>query len=172
MQKKYVFCAVLLGTLFVIAVGCAWAAKVQADKENVTASRLAGNWILHTDLTTRLEGKKPEAKVKYKFTSDDNVAPTVPEKYGKFLKDLTIYMSGWMEITRGEKTEKYPFILVNLKGNPHVVYFRPREGDAMGDGESFNLMLAPAKAKPNDLLFIGGDFNNQPFRAYERDKGD
>ena len=38
----------------------------------------------------------------------------------------------------------------------------------MGDAESFNLILAPAKDKANDLLFIGGDFNNEPFVAYQR----
>jgi hypothetical protein len=38
----------------------------------------------------------------------------------------------------------------------------------MGDAESFNVMLAVAKESANDLLFIGGDFNNQPFSAYER----
>lgn len=30
------------------------------------------------------------------------------------------------------------------------------------------VMLAVARDKANDLLFIGGDFNNQPFSAYER----
>jgi len=38
----------------------------------------------------------------------------------------------------------------------------------MGDAESFNVMLAPARDRRNDLLFIGGDFNNQPFAAFER----
>jgi hypothetical protein len=62
----------------------------------------------------------------------------------------------------------YPFILTQLFGSPHIVYFRERDGDPMGDSESFNVMLAPAENKTNDLLFIGGDFNNQPFKAYER----
>jgi hypothetical protein len=29
-------------------------------------------------------------------------------------------------------------------------------------------MLAPAKNPTDDLLFVGGDFNNCPFRALER----
>ncbi len=62
----------------------------------------------------------------------------------------------------------YPFILIELFGNPHIVYFREREGDPMGDTESFNVMPASAKDKPNDLLFIGGDFSREPFAAYER----
>ena len=38
----------------------------------------------------------------------------------------------------------------------------------MGDGESFNVMLAVAKDKAKDLSFVGGDFNNQPFAAFAR----
>jgi hypothetical protein len=34
--------------------------------------------------------------------------------------------------------------------------------------ESFNVMIARAKEPANDLLFIGGDFNNQPFSAFKR----
>jgi hypothetical protein len=66
----------------------------------------------------------------------------------------------------------HAFILIEMKGNPHVVYFRERDGDPLGDAESFNVMLAVAKDKPSDLLFIGGDFNNQPFTAYERSETD
>ena len=62
----------------------------------------------------------------------------------------------------------HPFLLIAVHGNPHVLYFRERDGDPMGDGESFNLVLAPAREPASDLLFIGGDFNNQPFAAYDR----
>jgi hypothetical protein len=31
-------------------------------------------------------------------------------------------------------------------------------------------VLAPARETENDLLFIGGDFNNHPFSAYARAK--
>jgi hypothetical protein len=47
---------------------------------------------------------------------------------------------------------------------------REKNGNPMGDGESFNLVIAPAKEKGQDLLFIGGDFNNQAFAAFERAK--
>lgn len=40
----------------------------------------------------------------------------------------------------------------------------------MGDVESFNVMMAIAEDKENDVVFIGGDFNNQPFTAFGRAK--
>ena len=64
-----------------------------------------------------------------------------PEEYKKFLADKLIFMSGVM--IRGER--RHPFILVAHKGNPYVVYFRARDGNPMGDAESFNLILAPAR---------------------------
>jgi hypothetical protein len=45
---------------------------------------------------------------------------------------------------------------------------RERNGDPHGDGESFNVMLARGKEEQQDLLFVGGDSNNQPFSAYRR----
>ena len=64
--------------------------------------------------------------------------------------------------------KNYPFILTEFFGNPYLIYFRSKGNDPMGDTESFNLILAPAADPRNDLLFIGGDFNNQPFRAFMR----
>jgi hypothetical protein len=65
---------------------------------------------------------------------------------------------------------EHPFILIEQAGGPYVVYFREAGGDPMGDAESFHLSLVPAKDTQNDALFIGGDFNNQPFAAYRRVK--
>jgi hypothetical protein len=62
----------------------------------------------------------------------------------------------------------YPFILLNLSGNMTVLWFRERGGDPMGDGESFFVQLAPASEPEQDILLIGGDFNNQPFSALSR----
>ena len=60
-----------------------------------------------------------------------------------------------------------PFVLTELNGNPHIVYYRgPLD---YLDGESFNVMLAKSDvSKSNDILFIGGDFNNQGFSAWKR----
>jgi hypothetical protein len=60
----------------------------------------------------------------------------------------------------------YCFIVIEHKGNPHLVYFGGKV--PLGGEGSLNLMLAVGKETANDLLFIGGDFNNQPFSAYRR----
>jgi hypothetical protein len=57
----------------------------------------------------------------------------------------------------------HPFILTEFNGNPCVVCFYKH-------GELLKLVIAPAKDKAKDLLFIGGERNNEPFCAFERDE--
>ena len=135
--------------------------KVTSDKDNVVSTRLEGRWRVNAAINTRLGQNRG---VILEFKADSKVVETIPQKYEKFLADKTIYMAGTMK----DNNIIHPFILIELKGNPHVVYFRERDGAPLGDAESFNVMLAAAKDQPNDLLFVGGDFNNQPFTAYER----
>jgi len=78
-------------------------------------------------------------------------------------------VAGMMTV-KDMKTREHVFILIEHRGNPHVVWFRERGGDPLRDTESFNVMLAVGRERQNDLLFIGGDFNNQPFSAYTRVK--
>jgi hypothetical protein len=157
----------------------AWAegAKVEPDKENVVASRLEGTWRPHAALTERLTGQhvvaggeSPYGELAFK--NDPSLAEQLPEKYVKALaeRNARIYMAGTM-LFRGKEL---PFYLINVSGNPHVLFFLEQDGDRFGNGESFNVALAPAEERRNDLLFVGGDFNNEPFKAFERvrDTGD
>lgn len=135
--------------------------KVEPDKENVVSSRLEGRWAVNSEISTRLGRNRGE---EIEFQSNNSITSEIPLKYEAFFKDRTIYMAGIFTMRETE----HPFLLIEHKGNPHIVYFRDRNGDPLGDAESFNVMLAPAKVSQNDLLFIGGDFNNQPFTAYNR----
>jgi len=171
MRRRIAIAGVLIGVLVGTLALARAAMEVKPDKENVVASRLIGKWNAHTVLTARLTGREPSAGPSYEFTADPDVAASVPARYGEFLKGKQIYLAGKMRVRQpgdAAQGEERPFILICHRGNPHVVYFRPRGDDPMGDGESFNVMLAVAKDKAKDLLFIGGDFNNQPFSAFER----
>jgi hypothetical protein len=165
MGKSIVFSAgAFLAAL--VGVPATWGQlTVQPDKENVVASRLEGPWEPDAELTKRLGG---HAIGKLTFTKDAGVAARIPAKFETFLKSKQIYMAGMM----AGKGKQYPFVLIEHKGNPYIVFFRERDSDPLGDAESFNVMLAVAEDQQNDLLFVGGDFNNQPFSAYRRVKGD
>jgi hypothetical protein len=135
--------------------------QVEPDKDNVVSSRLEGRWNVNASISTQLGRNRGGA---IEFRQDNSIVANVPQKYNQFLDAKTIYMAGILTMRETE----HPFLLISHKGNPHIVYFRERNGDPLGDAESFNVMLAVAKDTQNDLLFIGGDFNNQPFTAYER----
>ena len=157
--------AYVLPAALAIMLSCMPAAqaelKVEADKDNVVSSRLEGRWAVNAVISTRL-GRNQGGLIEFK--TDKNIVKRIPKKYEEFLANKTIYMAG--TFTRFGKS--FPFILLEIKGNPHIVCFRDRDGEPFGDAESFNVMLAVAKDSKNDLLFVGGDFNNQPFTAYER----
>lgn len=170
-------CIPLVGvaTVAILGVGAAvWAAvKVEPDKENVVASRLEGQWRLHGDLTERLTSQaasKTSLGMGFTFTTDPAVGDMVPERFEKLLKDKRVYLAGYMQRHElsAPKKERFPFLLVSHQGNPCLIYFRPKGDDPTGDAESMFVMLAVAKDRDKDLLFVGGDFNNQPFTAYER----
>ena len=73
-----------------------------------------------------------------------------------------------VKIEKDSKKIKQPFILTEFNGNPHLVWFRDRNNEALEDAESFNLFIAKGETKKDDILFIGGDFNNQAFHSYKR----
>jgi len=156
----------IVGVL-VAATAAAGALEVKPNKENVVASRLEGKWVVEPKLTQRLYGH-PRASFppgdEVEFVSDPAVAGKFPERYDKPLKGRPIYMAGTMKV----KGAAHQFILIEFNGNPLLVFLREKDGDPMGDGESFILMLAVAKNRTDDLLLTGGDFNNQAFSAFER----
>jgi hypothetical protein len=174
---------------FVLAYSCMHAQDngliYKYNKENVVASKLIGTWKIdmamtnillkaeereNTDLRDKKQKKEKEKtpieQVILEFKKDSSVIGTLPplEKHKEV--GMNIYLSGYMIL----KEKKFPFILVELCGNMQLVWYRERDGNPLGDTESFIVTIASAKERQNDLLFIGGDFNNQPFKAFKREK--
>lgn len=134
---------------------------VEPDEENVVARGLVGAWELDGELTGRLGGRGPATLA---FESRPEVAATVPARYAAALEGARIYMAGHLT---AEDT-RFPFLLVMLHGQLNVVFFEARDGEPMGDAESFIVALASAREPLDDLLLVGGDFAREPFAAYRR----
>ncbi len=173
-----------LSTIIVLALAAgtvhAQFVKVPArdTEQNVTATILQGVWEVDHDLNQSLGlGGSSPASLSFSF-AEGAVPDEVLEARNRDLaaagKALTvpIYAMGMLVIERNGTPHSFPFILSTIHGNPHVVYFRERNGDPFGDSESFIVMGIRTSEEdgpgPNDRLFIGGDFNNEPLRAYRR----
>ena len=139
--------------------------NVTSEKQNVVSSRIVGLWHIDDSLTQRLQGVSRVRIKRVEFIKNNKIVEKIPAKYGNLLSNKLIYLSGIMKLN---SKITFPFILISLKGNPHIVFFRPRYGHPLGDAESFNVFVARGKIKSQDILFIGGDFNNTPFTAYKR----
>ncbi|MEO5911320.1 MAG: hypothetical protein ABIP95_10555, partial [Pelobium sp.] len=107
-----------------------------------------------------------ERKFTLEFTNDVEVLKVLSKKYYKDFLPYKIYHAGYLKINEKGKITTYPYLLTNIDGNPHLVFFRERNGDPIGDSESFILFIA--RTKTGDRLFKGGDFNNESFVEYER----
>lgn len=161
------------------------ALKYTYSKQNVVSSKLIGSWKLDLHTSTLLakneehdqldlrdkkqkkeRDKQPISEIQIEFSLDTTIIATIPDQYNTFLENKTIYGAGIMTM----KDQKFPYILVEHFGNMQIVWFRERDGKAMGDSESFIVTIATAKDKLNDILYLGGDFNNQPFKAFKRIK--
>lgn len=129
------------------------------DKENVVSSVLEGKW--QNDGAHTLAFKKDESVL---------MEISGKEDYYGFLKDKVIYFAGRLDwwIKDEQLGTNQPFVLIEDHGNPIVVWFRERNGDPIGDAESFILFIARGNTKAEDVLHQGGDFNNQGFRAFRR----
>ena len=138
------------------------AITVKDDSENVVASSLAGSWTIHNKLTQRL--MEDTGKFDISFKVDNKVAKRIPKKFHSFFSNRKVYLAGWITLDGKRK----PFLLSTNRGNPHIFYFKDRGNKPMSNIESFNLFIAKAESKENDLLFIGGDFNNTHFMALQR----
>merc|ERR1719348_2850161 len=138
------------------------------DPENVVGTQLAGDWAINLDLTTQLWPDYQDwvEVTAVSFTDNPSIVDMLPEEdCGSWMNDFgQLFMGGEMTFTMEEETLTFPYILGSSSGNPHLVYWTVQ----MTDAESFNLMIARAEDKDKDMLFIGGDFNNQPFTAWSR----
>lgn len=163
MPRLPIALAFLLTSLPIAAQDQTNGLEVRPDPQNVVASALLGAWHLDAALGQRLGNKSKVERLEFK--DDASVVAKVPAKIAAKLQEHRIYLAGIMVL----KGKEQPFLLTELTGNPTVVWFRERGGDPLGDAESFTVMLVRAEAKPADLLFVGGDFNNQSFTAFARE---
>jgi hypothetical protein len=140
--------------------------RVRPDKNQVVASRLAGAWEPDPALGERLGTKARMERLE--FTPDESVLATIPAELAEKIAAERIYQAGTLRFVEKGEEKRMPYLLLVHGGNSSVVYFLSRNGQGLDDGESMLLTVVPARDTAADLLFAGGDFNNEPFTAYHR----
>lgn len=133
------------------------------SKENVVATHLVGTWIFDKK-GAKVLTKNTTSLMELKVEMDSSIVEDIPYKFNEFLDGKTIYLAGKITLNK----ESFPFILIELSGNPHLVYFKEKNGIPMDNLESFNLFVAAGDTPKMDILLIGGDFNNQAFFPFKR----
>lgn len=133
-------------------------------RHGIVSGRLSGHWIVDEPLATRLGFSVDHYGLREIAITDD---PAQLEKFPG-LGDRCAYMAGRIRMvtTTGEIMD-HPFALVQLGGNPHLVFIEGFRSDGTPDFESFHLMMGIAESGPlHDILFVGDDHPEplMPFR--------
>jgi hypothetical protein len=131
----------------------------------IVPTGLAGKWIVDAPLAERL-GFTPDH---YGVTKLEVVDKRTEIERFPGLYDRCAFMAGEIKITgsRGESTP-FPFVLVQLGGNPHLVFIEGQHENGEPDFESFHVMMAPAESgEAQDLLFVGDD-HPEPLMPFRR----
>ena len=136
--------------------------------KNLVGAHIAGTWTMQSEVTAMLAGPGGGQLGKsMTFKEDASVEKKLAGEAAEFIKKQGVFMSGIMTKSDGD----FPFVLTQVAGSPYVFWFRERKGNPMGDSESFFVSIAVGGSKEKDLLFIGGDNDNQAFSAYSRASG-
>ncbi len=148
--------------------------------QNIVASSLIGTWVLANEVDEMLSTGKSDLgdEGTVIFTEDNNSL-----QYFDLLERTgtpCAYLSGVVQLSHRivgtdgkERTVNFqsPFVLTVVSGNPSIWF------DERGFDKNLNrikdlhrgfIMLAKGENKSKDLLFRGGDNNNQRMYAFKR----
>jgi len=143
--------------------------RVQPDSACVVANHLAGAWVADAELTSRLGASERVSRLEFKV--DESVLASLPAELTKPFAEMRVFQAGTLSMTEADgDVSTYPYVLVSFQGNAHVVSFRAAHGGALDDAESMLVASVPGKQREKDLLFAGGDFDNEPFKAFKREE--
>lgn len=147
--------------------------SLEPEENNLAQGRLNGTWEFAPVVSEKLGATSHEGTT-LEFREDATVLASLPGMWDRPLADFVLYEAGhYTYRDEGEVRFSGPYVLTNAAGNPHLITFRAANGEPLTDAESNNLLVAPGKEASQDLLFLGGDFDNEPLRAFRRaEKGD
>lgn len=165
---------------------------VEADVTFVSFDRHAasvdiwGTWVLDKEITARTS---PDTKaesykgVEWVFEKDAESTARIKEQLPKILAVVKqgkpknypgikrglqeVYATGKLSINKPKRQMRGDFALIIYFGEPCILILRKKRNGKY-DWESVYYRFIYDSDSDNDFLFLGGDFLNEPFRAYKR----
>ncbi len=136
--------------------------SVASSAGNLVSHHLAGEWRLSGSLSTRLTGSGGGAPSQVSIQEDPSVLTSLSPKGEEALAGSPAFLAGSLRF----EGSRFSFLLGEKDGTPALICFP--QGQKGARPVVVFLALVPAKDKVNDLLFLGGETETQPFFAYER----
>ena len=141
--------------------------------DNIVGSSLIGTWVEDTELSGRLANPKEEAVPIHEIVFVPNIQVTT---FFNVLRTLgkCAYLAGDMTVTVTKNGKKNtfitPFVLSENSGNPTLFIDEKwnNNNNQVADLHNIFVMLAKSTDTSKDILFVGGDSNDEDMRALIR----
>ena len=98
------------------------------------------------------------------ITSDVSEIAELPPEVESAIGASQIFLAGALQFA----DTRFSFLVTERAGNPILLCFRPSAKSSSIHPIAIHFSLIPAMEARNDLLFLGGETETQPFYAYER----
>lgn len=160
--------------------------KLVTYERHAASLDIWGTWIFDDEITAKTS---PDTQGKYhkdvEWTFEKNKDSTArlkeqfpkllaiakekkPGNYPGFKRGLEeIYATGRLIIKSPKRPSEADFALIIYFGEPYVLFLRKKKNGEY-DWESCYYRFIYDSESENDFLMLGGDFFNEPFRAYKR----
>lgn len=158
MSRSARWCPLFAG-LFLALAGNLWGILLQEG--NAASQHLAGEWRLVPDLSERLTGHRSGAPERISISSDSSVLVSLPPPVKALLKTTPAYLAGTLTFS----SARFSYVLTVQEGSLRLLCFQPGLPSVV---TSILFDVIPATEPQNDLLFLGGEKDGQPYFAYER----
>jgi hypothetical protein len=133
--------------------------------ENYMATLIPGSWVVDRPLLSRLYSTQEDlSQAKIVFREDATVAKIFPPLGRCAVAAGYLTLSGF----GNRRSVTLPAVLVEMDMNVSLVWFEGPNDDGSPDLESSIMNGARAEDTANDLLFMGGDFNEPGTIPFKR----
>ncbi len=147
-----------------IPQSCLASVVLQTGSGNLVSRHLAGEWRLADSLSRLLTGSGGGAPSQVSIQEDPSVLTALSPKIEEALAGNPVFIAGTLRF----EASRFGFLLTEKAGSPVLICFRQGQQRANARPTLVLLALVPAKDSANDLLFLGGETDVEPFFAYER----
>lgn len=157
---------ILILALLLLSPGLA-ELRVVDEPQDYLAQRLEGTWLLDEGISDALSSRKEPRLIR--FQKDPEALNKILKKHHPSLEEHKIAAAGFAYAPgEGEEMSQAVFLLVDIDGDPLLLFFYDSPTESMGEAESAFIHLITGSRPEKDLFFLGTEYEDSAFLGFRR----